>query len=165
MSTAARRWRPTSRCAHAGIKNGELLRISAQRALSPPTLYDDVVDAAARLNRASYAAWNATAAGAMAFAGLWLCAAVWVYFLVSDALSAHRGVVIGGAVLTTVSMVAGGALVHRVFRPDRHRHGGRLAGDRAQRGPRVGARGAITGSTVLPRRARCCWCSSRCTTG
>jgi type VII secretion integral membrane protein EccD len=99
----------------AGVKNGELLRISAQRALSPPTLYDDVVDAAARLNRASYAAWDATAAGVMAFAGLWLCTAVWVYFLVSDALSAHRGVVIAGAVLTTVSMVAGGALVHRVF--------------------------------------------------
>ncbi len=107
---------PDQTLRHAGIKNGELLRISAQRALSPPTLYDDVVDAAARLNRASYAAWDATAAGAMAFAGLWLCTAVWVYFLVSDALSAHRGVVIAGAVLTTVSMVAGGALVHRVFR-------------------------------------------------
>ncbi|HEX2284004.1 MAG TPA: EsaB/YukD family protein, partial [Mycobacterium sp.] len=89
----------------AGVKNGELLRISAQRALSPPTLYDDVVDAAARLNRAAYAAWDATSAGAMAFAGLWLCTAVWVYFLVADALSAHRGIVVAGAALTTVTMV------------------------------------------------------------
>ena len=50
----------------AGINNGELLRISPQRALTPPALYDDVVDAAARLNRAAYAAWDATAAGVMA---------------------------------------------------------------------------------------------------
>jgi type VII secretion integral membrane protein EccD len=99
----------------AGIKNGELLRIKQQRALSPPTLYDDVVDAAARLNRASYAAWNATAAASMAFAGLWLCAAVWVYFLMADALSSHRGVVVGGAVLTSVTLVGGAALVHRVL--------------------------------------------------
>jgi type VII secretion integral membrane protein EccD len=99
----------------AGIKNGELLRISAQRALSPPTLYDDVVDAAAQLNRASYAPWNATAAAVMAFVGLWLCTAAWAYFLAADALSAHRGIVIGGAALTTVTMVIGAALVHRTL--------------------------------------------------
>ncbi|HJT95688.1 MAG TPA: EsaB/YukD family protein, partial [Mycobacterium sp.] len=97
----------------AGIANGELLRMTARRALSPPTLYDDVVDAAARLNRAAYAAWDATAAGVMAFAGLWLCAAVWVYFLMADALSAHRSVVVIGAALTAVTMVAGAGLVHR----------------------------------------------------
>lgn len=99
----------------AGIKNGEMLRVTQQRALSPPTLYDDVVDAAARLNRASYAAWDAAAASAMAFAGLWLGAAVWVYFLMADALSSHRGVVVGGAVLTTVTLVGGAALVHRAL--------------------------------------------------
>jgi type VII secretion integral membrane protein EccD len=98
-----------------GVKNGELLRISAQQALSPPTLYDDVVDAAARLNRASYAAWDATAAAVMAFAGLWLCTAAWVYFLVADALSAHRAIVVGGAVLTTATMVVGAALVYRTL--------------------------------------------------
>jgi type VII secretion integral membrane protein EccD len=99
----------------AGVKNGELLRISAQRALSPPTLYDDVVDATARLNRAAYAAWDATAAGVMAFAGLWLSTAAWVYFLVAEALSAHRAVIVGGAALTTVAMVGGAALVHRAL--------------------------------------------------
>lgn len=99
----------------AGVKSGELLRISAQRALLPPTLYDDVVDAAARLNRASYAAWGATAAAVMAFAGLWLCTAAWVYFLVADALSAHRGIAVGGATLTTMTMVVGAALVHRTL--------------------------------------------------
>jgi type VII secretion integral membrane protein EccD len=99
-----------------GVENGEVLRISAQRALSPPTLYDDVVDAAARLNRAAYAAWDATAAGVMALAGLWLCTAVWVYFLVADALSAHRAVVVGGAALTAVTILVGAALVNRATR-------------------------------------------------
>lgn len=99
----------------AGVHNGELLRLSAQRALSPPTLYDDVVDAAARLNRAAYAAWNATSARVMAFAGLWLCAAVWIYFLLAEELSPHRGVIVAGAALTTIVLVGGAAVVNRVI--------------------------------------------------
>ncbi len=99
----------------AGVSNGELLRISARRALSPPMLHDDVVDAAARLNRAAYAAWNPAAAKVMAFAGLWLGAAVWVIFLMADALSAHRTVVVVGAAFTTVALIAGAAVVHRVL--------------------------------------------------
>ncbi|MGV0815333.1 type VII secretion integral membrane protein EccD [Mycolicibacterium boenickei] len=99
----------------AGVQNGELLRLSARRALSPPALYDDVVDAAARLNRASYAAWDATAAGMMAFAGLWLCSAVLVLFLLTPELSRHRGVIATAAALTVVVLVAGAALVRRVL--------------------------------------------------
>jgi type VII secretion integral membrane protein EccD len=99
----------------AGISNGELLRISARRALSPPMLYDDVVDAAARLNRAAYAAWSPAAAKVMAFAGLWLIAAVWVIFLSAEALRAHRTVVVIGAGFTTVILIGGAALVRRVL--------------------------------------------------
>ncbi|BBX89069.1 type VII secretion integral membrane protein EccD [Mycolicibacterium boenickei] len=99
----------------AGVKNGELLRLSARRALSPPALYDDVVDAAARLNRASYAAWSATAARMMAFAGLWLCAAVWVVLLLAPALSAHRAMILVAAALMLVTLVAGAALARRVL--------------------------------------------------
>lgn len=100
----------------AGVTNGELLRISTQRALSPPTLYDDVVDAAARLNRAAHAAWGPTAAGVMAFVGIWLCTAVWAFFLVDDALAAHRKALVGGAVLLIVTLTVGAALAHRVLR-------------------------------------------------
>lgn len=99
----------------ADVKSGELLRITTEQALSPPTLYDDVVDAAARLNRAAYAAWDATAASIMALAGLWLCSAVWVYFLAAESLSAHRGVIFGGAVLMTVTILIGAVLVHRTL--------------------------------------------------
>lgn len=99
----------------AGVENGELLRLSARRALSPPALYDDVVDAAARLNRASYAAWDATAAAMMAFAGLWLSAVAWVLFLLLPKLAAHRTVIVAAAAFTVVVVVAGAALVHRVL--------------------------------------------------
>ncbi|MFV8048812.1 type VII secretion integral membrane protein EccD [Mycobacterium sp. 48b] len=106
---------PDQTLREAGVKNGELLRLSARRALSPPMLYDDVVDAAARLNRASYAAWSATAARMMAFAGLWLCAAVWVVLLLAPGLSAHRPMILVAAALTTVTLVAAAALVRRVL--------------------------------------------------
>jgi type VII secretion integral membrane protein EccD len=99
----------------AGVSNGELLRISARRALSPPMLHDDVVDAAARLNRAAFAAWSPAAAKVMAFAGVWLGAVAWVIFLMADALSAHRTVVAIGAAVTAVALTAGGAVVHRVL--------------------------------------------------
>lgn len=99
----------------AGVENGELLHLSARRALSPPTLYDDVVDAAARLNRASYAAWSATAAQTMAFAGLWLCSAAWVVLLLAPALSAHRPVIMGATALVIAALVAGGAVVRRTL--------------------------------------------------
>ncbi|MGV9800135.1 type VII secretion integral membrane protein EccD [Mycobacterium sp. NPDC003449] len=99
----------------AGVENGELLRLSARRALSPPTLYDDVVDAAARLNRAAYAAWDATSAAVMAFAGLWLCSAVWVLLLLADEVSAHRAAIIGGAGFTVVALVAGAVIVRRML--------------------------------------------------
>jgi type VII secretion integral membrane protein EccD len=106
---------PNETLRSAGVRNGELLRISARRALSPPMLYDDVVDAAARLNRAAYAAWNPTAAKMMAFAGLWLGAGVWLIFLMSGTLSAHRMVMVIGAAFTTGVLVAGAAVVHRVL--------------------------------------------------
>jgi type VII secretion integral membrane protein EccD len=106
---------PNETLRSAGVSNGELLRVAARRALSPPTLHDDVVDAAARLNRAAYAAWDATAAKVMAFAGVWLGVAVWVIFLMADSLSAHRIVVVVGAAVTAVVLVAGAAVAHRML--------------------------------------------------
>jgi type VII secretion integral membrane protein EccD len=106
---------PSETLRTAGVSNGDLLRISARRALSPPMLHDDVVDAAARLNRAAYAAWNPAAAKVMAFAGVWLSAAVWVLFLMADGLAAHRTAVVIGAAVTAVTLIAAGAVVQRVL--------------------------------------------------
>lgn len=106
---------PTETLGTAGVSNGELLRISARRALSPPMLHDDVVDAAARLNRAAFAAWSPAAAKVMAFAGVWLGAAAWLIFLMADAMSDHRTAVVIGAAFTAVTLIAGGAVAHRVL--------------------------------------------------
>jgi type VII secretion integral membrane protein EccD len=97
------------------VADGELLRLSAERALSAPTLYDDVVDAAARLNKAGYPSWNATAARWMAFAGVHLASVVWTYFLLSHALASNRGALMGLSAVVAVSLVGAGALAHRSY--------------------------------------------------
>ncbi|OBH25038.1 type VII secretion integral membrane protein EccD [Mycobacterium sp. E342] len=89
-----------------GIADNELLRLSERRALSPPTLYDDVVDAAARLNRTLHPAWTSGAAQTMGFVGLWLSAAAWLLLLLAGAPATHRRAVIAGAALTTLSLIA-----------------------------------------------------------
>ena len=99
----------------ADVADGELLRLTAQRALSAPTLYDDVVDAAARLNKAGYPSWNATAARWMAFAGVHLASVVWTYFLVAHALASNRGALVGLSAVVAVSLVGAGALAYRSY--------------------------------------------------
>jgi type VII secretion integral membrane protein EccD len=97
----------------AGVTDGELLRLTAERALSAPTLYDDVVDAAARLNRAGYASWNATAARWMAFVGVHLGSAAWVYFLLADEFASDRAALVGLAVVLALALVGVAVLAHR----------------------------------------------------
>jgi type VII secretion integral membrane protein EccD len=96
----------------AGVVDGELLHLREQRALSPPTLYDDVVDAAARLNKAAYAGWNAAAARWISFAGLAAASLVWAYVL---AVGAHRVIIVGLAVVVVAAMVGGAALAYRWY--------------------------------------------------
>jgi type VII secretion integral membrane protein EccD len=108
--------RPDQTLDDAGVVGGEVLVITARRSLSPPTLYDDVVDAAARLNRASFAAWSSEAARWMAFVGVWGSTAVLVWFLWVAQLSAHRDVVAGFAVAFAVALIASATLAQRGFR-------------------------------------------------
>lgn len=99
----------------AGVGDGELLHLEPRPALTPPTLYDDVVEAAANLHRAAYAPWDAAAAAAMAVAGLWGCAGALAYLLVADQLSGVRGVVIGCAVAVFAMLVIGSIVVRGVL--------------------------------------------------
>lgn len=98
----------------AGIADNELLRLSEQRALSPPMLYDDVVDAAARLNRMMNPAWTAGAAEAMGFAGLWVCTAAWVFMLLDRPPAATHRPLLAGAALTALGLIVVAAVVRRV---------------------------------------------------
>src|SRR5262249_26588097 len=104
---------PDTTLREAGVSEGELLRLSSERALSAPTLYDDVVDAAARLNKAGYPGWDATAARWMAFAGVYLAAAAWVYFLVANPFAANRPALLALSVGVAVTQAGTAALAYR----------------------------------------------------
>ncbi|OBA57212.1 type VII secretion integral membrane protein EccD [Mycobacterium sp. 1100029.7] len=96
-----------------GVADGELLRLTAQRALTAPTLYDDVVDAAARLNKASYPGWDATAARWMTFVCSHLASGVWVYFLLANAFAPNHGVLVGLSVAMALMLTSVAALAYR----------------------------------------------------
>lgn len=99
----------------AGVLNGHRLRLTPQRALSPPTLYDDVVDAAARLNKASYAAWGAQSARVTALVGAHLTALALLLLILQPGSTAQRPVLLGLAVVVVVALVTVAAVAHRTF--------------------------------------------------
>lgn len=99
----------------AGVMDGELLQLTDQRALFAPTLYDDVVDAAARLNKAAHAGWDAAAAHWMSFMGLAVASLVWVCLLVDVTLRAQRALMVGLAMLVAATMVGVATLAHRFY--------------------------------------------------
>ncbi len=99
----------------AGVPDGELLRLTAERTLSAPTLYDDVVDAAARLNKAGHLGWDAASARRMTFAGVYLAAGLWAYFLVAHTFAEARMVLTGLSVVVAVALVGVAASAHRSY--------------------------------------------------
>lgn len=110
--------RPDETLREAGVVNGELLRLSSNRALSPPTLYDDVVDAAARLNKAAYAAWDPRSARWMAFLGVNLSAFALTLLLLQPMSTVQRAVMIGLALVVVVGLTTFAAVAHRSFALD-----------------------------------------------
>ncbi|WP_155903420.1 type VII secretion integral membrane protein EccD [Mycolicibacterium sp. CBMA 226] len=105
----------------SGIGDGDLLRLTARRALTAPVLTDDVVDAAARLNKASFAAWSPAAARAMAVGGVYAATLVWVFLLVHSGFRGERAIFTVVAAVVAGSLVGGAALAHRSY-------GDRMAG-------------------------------------
>ncbi|MEE6179147.1 type VII secretion integral membrane protein EccD [Mycobacterium sp. 050134] len=104
---------PDATLRETGVTEGELLRLTAQPALSAPTLFDDVVDAAARLNKAGYAGWDSGAARWMAFAGVYGAAAIWVYFLLAPAFSANRPALLGLSAVAALGLAGVAAMAQR----------------------------------------------------
>lgn len=108
--------RPDQTLREAGVGSGDLLRLSPRRALSPPTLYDDVVDAVGRLNRTAHAAWTTTSARWLAFAGVHLAALGIVYCLIGRV--GNRPVVLGLAGAVVLTLVGAATMAHRSFSLD-----------------------------------------------
>jgi type VII secretion integral membrane protein EccD len=96
----------------ADVGDGELLHLSEQRAPCAPTLYDDVVDAAARLNEAAHAGWNASAARWMSFLGAGVASLAWVCIVVAGS---QRAATVGLATMVVAGMVGAATLAHRRY--------------------------------------------------
>ncbi|MDL9938332.1 type VII secretion integral membrane protein EccD [Gordonia sp. ABSL1-1] len=59
---------PNRSLAESGVRDGDLLLLTSADAATPPVLFDDVVDAVARLNESAFASWSPVAARRMGFA-------------------------------------------------------------------------------------------------
>lgn len=110
--------RPDKTLREAGVVSGELLRLASQRALSPPTLYDDVVDAAAQLNKAAYAEWDSRSARWMGLLGANLGAIALALLLVQQLSNVQRATMTGLGVIAVVGLTAFAAIAHRSFALD-----------------------------------------------
>jgi type VII secretion integral membrane protein EccD len=128
---------PDTTLREAGVGSGELLRLTQERALSPPTLHDDVVDAAARLNRSAHTGWSADSARQMGCAGLAVAGLAWAYFVAGEAFARHRPAMVALALLVVAATVGAATLAHRVYR-------------RADIGNALGW-------TIIPVLAALCW--------
>lgn len=110
--------RPEQTLREAGLVSGELLRLSPRQALTPPTLYDDVVDAVGRLNKAAHAAWGSVSARWMAFVGVHFAALAVAYCLVGRPGAGNLYVMVGVAGAAVLALVGGATMAHRSYRLD-----------------------------------------------
>ncbi|MET0454608.1 MAG: EsaB/YukD family protein, partial [Mycobacterium sp.] len=74
----------------AGVAQDDVLYLRGRHTFAAPTLYDDVVDAAAHLNQSGHPGWDPAAARRIAYLGIGLAAAAWVYLVLVDASSPRR---------------------------------------------------------------------------
>ncbi|MCV7376940.1 type VII secretion integral membrane protein EccD [Mycolicibacterium arabiense] len=106
---------PDATLRDAGVIDGELLSFRAMSALTVPTLFDDVVDAAAQLNKAAHVGWGAEAARAMTFAAVTMASAAWIYFLLSPVFAPNLKAITGVSIAWILALVGAGALANRTY--------------------------------------------------
>jgi len=97
----------------SGVARDDVLNLRGRRTHAAPTLYDDVVDAAARLNRSGHPGWNPAAARVTAYLGLGLAAATWVYLVVLDASSPRRAALLGLTAFAALALFVLAAILPR----------------------------------------------------
>lgn len=106
---------PNRSLGEAGVRDGDLLILRAVPARESPVLFDDVIDAVARLGDAQFSSWNAAAARAMGYA-----VAVGASALLSLSLLSERGdrevvwpILI--AAMVAIAFMVAGAVVGRHY--------------------------------------------------
>ncbi|MDV3128476.1 type VII secretion integral membrane protein EccD [Mycobacterium sp. 21AC1] len=110
---------PDDTLREAEIAQDDVLYLRGRRTVSAPTLYDDVVDAAAHLNQSGHPGWNPSAAGNIAYLGVGLAAAVWVYLVLIDASSPRRAAILGLSAFVVVTLFVIAAIFARSGRAPR----------------------------------------------
>ncbi len=98
----------------ARVRQGDMLYLDSERTLVPPTLHDDVVDAAAQLNRAAYAAWGRQSAAAMACLALYACVGVLVWMSSVDRFQPVRPVIVGIDLVAALALLTAATVSHRM---------------------------------------------------
>lgn len=98
----------------AGVRQGDMLYLDSERTLVPPTLHDDVVDAAAQLNRAAYAAWGRQSAAAMTCLALYACVGVLVWMSSVDRFQSVRPVIVGIDVVAVLALLTAATVSQRM---------------------------------------------------
>ena len=97
----------------AGVGQDGVLYLQGRPIQAAPTLYDDVVDAAARLNQSGHAGWDPAAARGVAHLGVCLAAAAWIHLVLVDASSPRRAALLGLSAFVTVTLLVVAAIVPR----------------------------------------------------
>lgn len=105
--------------AAAGSHDGDLLGLTLRRALQPAELFDDVVDAVARLNREGYATWGRGAAQWMAYAGVALAVAAIDVLLLRDTDLWQRTLLAVQALAVIAGLVIAGTVAKRFYAESR----------------------------------------------
>lgn len=106
---------PGRTLSEAGVRDGDLLILRSVPARETAVLFDDVIDAVARLGEAQFASWNATAARVMGYVVAVAASALCVLALLRER-SEHESwwpPVI--AALVTLAYVVAGAVIGRYY--------------------------------------------------
>ncbi|KWX23517.1 hypothetical protein AFM11_14710 [Mycolicibacterium wolinskyi] len=99
----------------AGVRHGDVLTLCAEPTLLPPIRYDDVVDAAAQLNRASYASWGPTSAAVMAIVALYACVGILGWMSLDMRFDPARPVIVGLDLAGSLALVAAATVAQRMY--------------------------------------------------
>lgn len=106
---------PGRSLAEAGVRDGDLLILRSVPARESAVLFDDVIDAVARLGGAQFTSWNAAAARMMGYA-VAVGASILMALTLLHQRSTHDDVwPVAVAILVTVAFVVAGAVVGRYY--------------------------------------------------
>lgn len=97
----------------AGVAQDDVLLLQGRPTSAAPTLYDDVVDAAARLNQSGHPGWDSAGARCIAYLGMTLCTAAWVCLVALDASSSRLAALLGLTAFVAVTLVVVAAIFSR----------------------------------------------------